>query len=96
MALISIKTLTEAAKARGFRATGGESYVELFAPEHKGPDAVLNFDSIYSTCTVSLWDRPRSGYGYNPFFYGPWHTGMCQSDEHSVQRLLAHPAMADA
>jgi hypothetical protein len=95
MALISIKHLTDAAKARGFRTYGGESYVELFAPDHVGPDAVRNWDSIYSTCTISLYDRPRCGYGYNPFFYGPWHTGYTQSDDFSVKKLLAHPAMQD-
>ena len=94
MALISIKSLTEAAKARGFRAYGHEGYVELFAPEHTGPLAVRNWDSIYSTCTISLCDRPRDGYGYNGFFHGPWHDGYEQSDSSSVRKLLAHPAMA--
>jgi len=93
MALVSIKQLIDTATARGWRVSGNEHYAEMFAPDHNGPEAVRNWDSIYSTCTVSLCDRPRSGYGYNPFFYGPWHDGMVQSDCSTVQKLLAHPSM---
>jgi hypothetical protein len=94
MALIEISKIIDAARSRGFKVNGHSSYAEVFAPEHNGPETVWNFDSQYSTCFASLYDRPRCGYGYNDWFNGPWHKGRIQSDDSSVTRLLAHPAMA--
>ncbi len=91
MALISIKSLVETAKARGFHVNEfAGNYVELFAPDHDGPEAVLYNGCVYSSADFILSDRP-SGYGYNGFFHGPWHTGMVQSN--SIKRFLNHPAM---
>ena len=95
MALISIKLLVEAAKSRGFtvRNFNGD-YAEIYAPDHKGPKTVWNFDSQYSTADFVLNARGAIGYGYNSFFYGPWHTGMVKPED--AQGLLSHPAMHGA
>jgi len=100
MALISIKTIADRAKAKGFRVnmlrgTDGTTGAEIFAPEHNGPDAVWYGGSQYSCSDFVVYDRPCGGYGYNSFFYGPWHDGMTQSTAHGVSKLLAHPAMQD-
>ncbi len=92
MALISIKVLTDWAKAQGFRCYNHSRGAELFAPDHSGPDAMWSSDSQYSCADFVLSDRPV-GYGYNACFYGPWHDGMVQTCD--AARLLAHPAMID-
>lgn len=91
---ISIAALAATAKARGFHVhlSHDGSYAELHAPEHGGPKAVIWYGATYSTADIILTDRP-GGYGYNPFFYGPWHSGLCRSTDHGVQKLLSHPAM---
>ncbi len=91
MTLISIKALTDHAKAQGFRVYGGTRCAELFAPDHSGPDAVWSGDSQYSCSDFVLSDRGGVGYGYNACFHGPWHDGMVQACD--AARLLAHPSM---
>jgi len=86
MALISINSLKDTLKAKGFKLREYQNYyTEVFTPDHDGPEAVLHNGCVYSSCDFVLSDRP-DGYGYNGFFYGPWHTGMVQSDKY--KRLL--------
>jgi hypothetical protein len=96
MKLISIPALVAAAKARGFdtRISHDGTYAELHAPEHLGAKAINWHGAMYSTADIILSSRP-SGYGYNPFFYGPFHPGLCRSTDFGVAKLLAHPAMTD-
>lgn len=90
--LISIDALVDHATANGFRAHRYSGCVELFAPEHEGSQSsAWWYGSQYSCCDFVLSDRPSTGYGYNGFFYGPWHDGMVQSTR--VARLLARPEM---
>jgi hypothetical protein len=94
---ISIKALATEAKDRGFdvRLSHDGSYAELHAPEHQGAKAVNWFGATYSTADIIISDRPGTGYGYNPFFYGPFHPGLCRSTDYGVQKLLSHPAMGE-
>lgn len=87
MALISIKSLIETLKSKGFEVRGGEHYAEVFKPTHEGPKGIWYGGCQYSSCDFVLSDRPSGSYGYNGFFYGPWHTGMMQNDEY-VARML--------
>lgn len=93
MALIRIADLASAAKARGFKVMHYTHSVEIWSPKHEGETAVWYAGSIYSTAEFNISDRPSIGYGYNPWFHGPFHDGYCQSDAFGVQKLLAHPAM---
>jgi hypothetical protein len=93
---LSISALVEQAKARGFRASVSHdgTYAEIITPDHEGPEAVHWYGACYSCADVILSSMP-SGYGYNPFFYGPFHPGLCRSTDSGVQKLLSHPAMED-
>jgi hypothetical protein len=96
MALISIKALADKARERGFKVDGGVNYLEIFTPEHNGPEAVLHGGCVYTSAEIIISDRPSLGYGYNGFFYGPWHPGLTQDTAYGVQKLLNHSAMAAA
>lgn len=87
MSLINIKLLIETLKAKGFEVRGSEKYAEVFKPSHTGPKGIWYGGCQYSSCDFVLSDRPRGSYGYNSFFYGPWHVGMMQNDEY-VKRML--------
>jgi hypothetical protein len=97
MSLISLDTIAAAAEARGFRVTrllvGEGRGLEIFAPEHDGPTAYHHNGACYSAAEFGISDLPGIGYGYNGFFYGPWHRGFAQADAYGVQKLYAHPAM---
>ncbi len=97
MKFLSIAALANNAKTRGFHVhlSHDGSYAELHAPEHDGAKAVIWSGATYSTADIILTDRPGS-YGYNPFFYGPFHPGLCRSTSFGVQKLLSHPAMGEA
>jgi hypothetical protein len=91
MTFISIQTLAERAKAQGFHVSMGHdgTYAELYPPEHASrPDAIHWGGATYATAEYVLNSRP-AGYGYNPFFYGPFHPGLVRTESASVQRLLA-------
>jgi inosine/xanthosine triphosphate pyrophosphatase family protein len=108
MNLISIKALCEAAKARGFDVRegiakdsfgkldwNGTGYAEIFAPDHEGRKYAEHGGAVYCCAAIIISDGCNTGYGYNPFFYGPFHPGLCRSTCSGVQKLLSHPAMAD-
>ncbi len=98
MQLFNIATLAATAKSLGFHVhlSHDGSYAELHAPEHAGPKAVNWHGSVYSTADIIISDRPGTGYGYNAFFYGPFHPGLCRSTDFGVQKLLSHPMMKAA
>jgi hypothetical protein len=97
MKLLNIKSLADLARTKGFdvHLSHDGSYAEFHAPEHNGPKAVNWHGSVYSTAEIIVSDRPGS-YGYNTFFYGPFHPGLCRSTDRGVEKLLAHPAMFGA
>ncbi len=86
MALISTKSLIEELKSKGFTVRGNEHYAEVFKPNHDGNKGIWYGGCQYSTCDYVISDRPSTGYGYNSFFYGPWHDGMIQDGEY-VNRM---------
>jgi hypothetical protein len=97
MTLLNIAAIETEAKARGFlvnRAhySDGTSQLEIWAPGHDGPRGVWHEGSVYSNADFVVGDGPSIGYGYNPFFYGPWHHGLARDDDYGVRKLFSHPA----
>lgn len=99
MSLLSLDAIATAAEAKGFKVYRyllgrGGNLLEIIPPDYKGPTAYYHEGSWYA-CGESLHvsDRPSLGYGYNDFFFGPWHEGHTQSDDYSVVKLFEHPAM---
>lgn len=101
MKLINIETITRAAEERGFKVkmfrSLGDAYTGLSAeidfPEHDDRRGGWHNGCQYSGADAIISDGPDIGYGYNGFFYGPWHVGHVRSDNFGLEKLLAHPAM---
>lgn len=98
MALVNIKTVVNAAEERGFQVKwftdfGGGVSAHVRAPDHQDRGDGWHEGCQYSTADFVISDRPGTGYGYNHWFAGPWHSGHCQDDAPGLQKLLAHPAM---
>lgn len=94
MALISISKIAKAARERGFKVRGEERHLEIFSPEHTGPEGIWWEGSCYSGANFIVNDSPSLGYGYNDAFNGPYHRGYTRDDAFGLIDLLKHPAMA--
>lgn len=99
MSLLSLATIAATAEAKGFKVRRfllgrGGSQLEIIPPEYDGPTAHYHEGSWYACGEAfHVSDRPSIGYGYNDFFFGPWHEGHAQSDDYGVTKLFEHPAM---
>jgi hypothetical protein len=93
--LIKIADIADKARAAGFKVNvyNNNGYLEIYAPDHKGETHVNWYGSVYSSADFIVSDSPNTGYGYNGFFYGPFHKGFTQDNAYGVQKLMRHPAM---
>lgn len=102
--LISLDKIEAVAKAHGFKVKRYVSsydehaftQMEISEPTHNDGGYRAPTGEVYSTAQFIIHDKASLGYGYNPFFRGPWHRGFAQSDCFGLTKLLAHPAMAGA
>lgn len=94
--LVKIAKIAAIAEARGFRVYRSTRHIEIFAPEHTGPDQDYHNGSLYSHADFIVDDRPGIGYGFNSLFYGPWHHGHAHMDDFGFTKLRNHPLMEGA
>lgn len=93
MKFININLLGDKAEQKGFKVRRWQGNIEVYNPDH-----VYKNNGFYyghSDCDYNISDSCDTGYGYNSWFYGPFHPGLTRSTCPHVLRLLAHPLMGE-
>ena len=94
--LIELQKIATAAEANGFKVTRLHGCLEIYAPEYVQTHSCWHNGCQYSSADFVISDGCEIGYGYNPFFYGPFHPGFCSDSNFGLKQLLAHPAMSSS
>jgi hypothetical protein len=102
--LISLDVIARVAAERGFKVrqltvlgSGAcTRQIEISEPSHDDGGLRGHGGEVYSTAQIIVDDGPANGYGYNPWFHGPWHSGFAHIERFGVRELISHPAMAGA
>jgi hypothetical protein len=96
--LIKIKDIAIRAAEAGFnvRSFNNDSYLEIFPPAYDGPVEHWYEGSCHvSANAIIISDDCNHGYGYNQFFFGPFHPGFCRADNYGLKKFNAALSRAE-